>query len=55
MLVGGGRVGGTSLPSSILEKSRNRPVMYFVHKKTKKKAKLAKTNCSTLEANLTLT
>lgn len=55
MLVGGRKVeGGVSLPSEIREKGRNRQVMHFVHKKTKKTAKLAKTNCSTVEANLTL-
>lgn len=54
MLVGGRRGGGGSLPSNILEKGINRQAMHFVDKKTKKPAKLAKTNCSTLEANLTL-
>lgn len=54
MLVGGGKVEGGCHCLQTLEKGRNWQVMHFVHKKIKNPAKLAKTNCSTLEANLTL-
>lgn len=36
MLVGAWGWGGVSLPLSILKKSKNRQVVYFVHKTTEK-------------------
>lgn len=53
MLVGGG-VGGGVTASEHTERSKNRHVVYFVHKKTEKSVRLAKTNCSTLKAYLIL-